>query len=203
MSASWELDVSRPRVARRSVAFAPTVWLTGHSGAGKTTIALAVAQHLERRNLAYAILDGDDLRATLNADLSFTRDDRAEQVRRVGHVARILGCAGVIPLVALVSPFRADRDGVRAHHEPGRFLEIHVATPIEVCGRRRSATRDKKGLYAAPRAGGLEQLAGVGQDYEPPERAELVLNGSDGTDVTDLAARVVDAITASLGRRTR
>jgi len=194
MSTSSERDLGGQGGGRRTVTRAPTVWFTGLSGAGKTTIARTVAQHLEAHGIAHATLDGDEVRTTLSADLGFARDDRAEQVRRVGHVARILGDAGVIPLVALVSPFRTDRDSVRALHEPGRFLEIHVATPLEIC-----AARDVKGLYAQARAGGLEQLTGVGQDYEPPERAELVLNGSDGTDVTDLADRVVEAITASLG----
>jgi adenylyl-sulfate kinase len=179
----------------RTVPGAPTVWFTGLSGAGKTTIAQALARQLEQRGVAHGVLDGDELRATLSADLGFSRDDRAEQVRRVGHLARILGDAGVIPLVALVSPFRADRDAVRALHAPGRFLEIHVATSLEVC-----AQRDVKGLYAQAQDGRLGQLTGVGQDYEPPERAELTLDGDDEADIESLAGDILDALQAVLAR---
>lgn len=172
-----------------TVAAAPTVWFTGLSGAGKTTIARAVARLLADAGLAHTLLDGDELRATLSADLGFTRDDRAEQVRRVGHLARILGDAGVIPLVALVSPFRTDRDAVRALHGRGRFVEVHVSTPLEVC-----AQRDVKGLYArsaAHRAAGEDDLlTGVSQEYEAPENPDLVLDGSHGVAVNDLARSV-------------
>ena len=181
--------------ALRTVPDAPTVWFTGLSGAGKTTIALAVAGLLAEAGLAHTLLDGDELRATLSADLGFSREDRAEQVRRVGYLARILGEAGVVPLVALVSPFRVDRDEVRALHTPGRFLEVHVATPLEVC-----AERDVKGLYAraATRsaAGEEDLLTGVGQDYEAPESPELLLDGSGaGGEVGALAAHVMATLT--------
>ena len=177
----------------RTVPDAPTVWFTGLSGAGKTTIARAVAELLTEAGLAHTLLDGDELRATVSADLGFSREDRAEQVRRVGHLARILGDAGVVPLVALVSPFRVDRDAVRRLHAPGRFLEVHVATPLEVC-----AERDVKGLYArsaARSAAGEEDLlTGVGQDYEAPESPELVLDGSGKGSLTELARRVAERL---------
>jgi bifunctional enzyme CysN/CysC len=179
---------------RRTVTDAPTVWFTGLSGAGKTTIARAVAQLLDDAGLASALLDGDELRATLSADLGFSREDRAEQVRRVGHLARILGEAGVVPLVALVSPFRADRDAVRALHLPGRFVEVHVATPLVVC-----AERDVKGLYGDAAAGRVAELTGVGQDYEAPERPELVLDGSGVVDVEGSARQVVECVLATRG----
>ncbi len=182
----------------RTVADAPTVWFTGLSGAGKTTIARAVARLLAGSGLANTLLDGDELRATLSADLGFSREDRAEQVRRVGHLARILGDAGVIPLVALVSPFRADRDAVRALHSPGRFVEVHVGTSLEVCARR-----DIKGLYAqaAERAASGQDvlLTGVGQEYEPPTDAELVLDGGqEEASIEDLARQVVELLAARL-----
>ena len=164
---------------------APTVWLTGLSGSGKTTITRALAARLADAGLAHALLDGDELRATISADLGFGREDRAEQVRRVGHLARILGDAGVIPLVALVSPFRADRDAVRDLHAPGRFLEIYVATPLDVC-----ATRDIKGLYQQATDGTLTELTGIGQDYEPPISPELILDGSESESVNELADSV-------------
>jgi adenylyl-sulfate kinase len=195
MSASSVVPGGGSGTGLRTVTGAPTVWFTGLSGAGKTTIARALASQLEQLGIAHALLDGDELRATLSADLGFSRDDRAEQVRRVGHLARILTDAGVISLVALVSPYRTDRESVRALHEPGRFLEVHVATPLETC-----AQRDVKGLYARARDGELEQLTGVEQDYEPPERAELTLDGSDGTDIVTLATRVLEAVRTVVGR---
>jgi adenylyl-sulfate kinase len=170
---------------RRTLPDAPTVWFTGLSGAGKTTIARALAEKLADSGLAHTLLDGDELRTTLSADLGFSRDDRAEQVRRVGHLARIFSDAGVIPLVALVSPFRKDRDAVRALHLPGRFLEIHVATPLAVC-----AVRDVKGLYQQAADGTLTQLTGVGQDYEPPLDPELTLDGSGSASAAELAESV-------------
>ncbi|MGA0831118.1 MAG: adenylyl-sulfate kinase, partial [Nitriliruptoraceae bacterium] len=132
--------------ARVASAPVPTVWLTGLSGAGKTTLAHAVADLLTAADRAAHVVDGDELRAGLSADLGFSLADRAEQVRRAGHVAMLLGDAGVVPLVALVSPVAADRDAVRALHGSGRFLEVHVATPLAVC-----EARDVKGLYARAR----------------------------------------------------
>lgn len=172
----------------RTVPEAPTVWFTGLSGAGKTTIARAVAALLTERGMAHTVLDGDELRATLSADLGFSIEDRAEQVRRTAHLARILGDAGVIPLVALVSPVRADRDAARALHGPGRFLEIHVATPLEVCEQR-----DTKGLYARARTGTVPDLTGIGQDYEAPSAPELTLDAGRGS-AEALAARVAEIL---------
>jgi len=175
--------------ALRTLPGAPTIWFTGLSGAGKTTIARALAGQLTGAGLAHALLDGDELRATLSADLGFSREDRAEQVRRVGHLARVLGDAGVIPLVALVSPFRADRDAARALHASGRFLEVHVATPLEVC-----AERDVKGLYERADAGQITDLTGLGQDYEAPAAAELTLDGGPDADAEASARRVFERL---------
>jgi len=172
-----------------TVTGAPTVWFTGLSGAGKTTLARAVAHGLTTEGLAHAVLDGDEVRQTLSADLGFSPEDRAEQVRRVGHLARILGEAGVIPLVALVSPFRADRDRVRALHEPQRFLEIHVDTPLTVC-----AERDVKGLYAQARRGEVESLTGVGQSYEAPLQPELTVVSDGARPAEVLAGAVVGLV---------
>lgn len=173
---------------------APTVWFTGLSGAGKTTLARAVAELLRVAGIAAHVVDGDELRATLSADLGFSLADRAEQVRRAGHLARILGDAGVVALVTLVSPVAADRDGVRAMHPEGRFLEVHVATPLEVC-----EARDVKGLYARARAGEITDLTGVGQPYEPPRTPELVVDASGLEQLADQTAHVVAAIAAVLG----
>ena len=152
---------------------APTVWLTGLSGAGKSTIAHAVAAELRRHGTAAYVLDGDELRAGLSADLGYSLADRAEQVRRAGHVARILGDAGVVVLAALISPTRAERDAVRAMHPEGRFIEVHVATTLEVC-----EDRDVKGLYARARAGEIPDFTGITSPYEVPVAPELVLDGA-------------------------
>jgi len=177
--------MSHEGVVLHTVPGAPTVWFTGLSGAGKTTIARAVAEQLAGRGLAHRLLDGDELRSTLSADLGFSPDDRSEQVRRTAHLARILGESGVIPLVALVSPIRSDRDAARALHLPGRFLEVHVATTLEVCEER-----DVKGLYHRARAGTLTDLTGIGQAYEPPTSPELIIDGGDGRPVGAAAAAV-------------
>jgi len=151
---------------------APTVWLTGLSGAGKSTIARAAAAELASGGTPAYVLDGDELRAGLSADLGFSLEDRAEQVRRAGHVARILGDAGVVALAALISPTRAERETVRAMHPEGRFIEVHVATALEVC-----EDRDVKGLYAKARAGEITEFTGIDSPYEVPEAPELVLDG--------------------------
>jgi adenylyl-sulfate kinase len=178
----------------RTLPGAPTVWFTGLSGAGKSTIALALAARLTEEGLAHRILDGDELRATLSADLGFSAADRAEQVRRVAHLARILGESGVVPLVALVSPIRADRDAARALHAPGRFLEVHVATPLDVC-----ESRDVKGLYRRARAGEIADLTGVGQDYEAPLAPELVVVADATTRAKELAEIVLRALPRATG----
>jgi adenylyl-sulfate kinase len=147
-----------------------TVWVTGLPASGKSTLAAAAEAKLLGAGRAAYVLDGDNLRHGLNGDLSFSDADRAENVRRTAEVAAILADAGVIALVALVSPFAADREAARAVHERHglAFLEVHVATTLEECERR-----DPKGLYARARAGELAGLTGVGSPYEPPERPDL------------------------------
>ncbi len=167
-----------------------TVWLTGLSGSGKSTVASALTALLtERRVLTYT-LDGDNLRHGLNGDLGFSADDRAENVRRVGEVARLFADAGVVALVPLISPYRAGRDHARALHDAAQlpFLEVFVDTPIEVC-----EARDPKGLYAKARAGELTGFTGIDDPYEPPVSAELVLR--DTTPEAG-AARIADLLTA-------
>ena len=154
-----------------------TVWLTGLSGSGKSTVAAACERLLVDAGRPAYVLDGDNVRHGLNADLGFSAEDRAENVRRVGHVARLLADAGVVALVPLISPYRADRDRVRALHvEAGLpFVEVFVDTPIELCERR-----DPKGLYAKARAGEITGFTGVDDPYEAPAAPELVLRPEDG-----------------------
>ena len=171
-----ELDRAR-RWAALGVTGA-TVWFTGLSGSGKSTVAAAVERRLIEAGRPAYLLDGDNVRHGLNADLGFADDDRAENVRRLGEVARLLADAGVVALVPAISPFRAGRDAVRAAHVAAglTFVEVHLATPLEECERR-----DPKGLYARARAGELQGLTGLDSPYEPPEDPELVLTPADGT----------------------
>lgn len=167
----YEID-QKVREVQKSQS-AKVVWFTGLSGSGKSTIANALEKQLFALGMHSYTLDGDNLRLGLNKDLGFTREDRAENVRRVSEVAKLMTDAGLVVLVALVSPFAADRDHAREMFEAGRFAEVWVKTPAEVC-----ADRDPKGLYAKAAAGNLPNLTGVGQEYEPPTNAELVLDGT-------------------------
>jgi bifunctional enzyme CysN/CysC len=170
---------------------ARVVWLTGLSGAGKSTIADHAQRRLHAVGIRTFILDGDNLRGGINKDLGFTEQDRAENVRRVAEIARLLLDSGTVVLVALISPFRADRLAARALFTPDDFLEIYVDTPVEVC-----AERDTKGLYARAAAGALPNLTGVGQAYEPPQAANLVLDGGGAVDTA------VDILVDLILRRT-
>ncbi len=146
------------------------VWLTGLSGSGKSTVAVELEQLLlERGHVAY-LLDGDNVRHGLNADLGFDAASRRENVRRVGEVARLFADAGLVVVASFISPFRADRDAVR-ERVAGRFFEVHVATPLEVC-----EARDPKGLYARARAGEIADFTGLDSPYEAPTSPEVVLD---------------------------
>ena len=168
-----------------------TVWLTGLPSAGKTTVAKAVAGALAGRGVPTELLDGDEVRANLSRDLGFSRADRAAQVGRVGYVARLLARHGVVVFAPLVSPYSADRDLLRAAHEAEglRFLEIHVAAPVDVC-----AVRDVKGLYAKQAAGEMTGLTGVDDVYEAPVNADLVL-ATHAEPLADSVARMIDLLT--------
>jgi adenylyl-sulfate kinase len=149
-----------------------TVWLTGLSGSGKSTIGVALEELLVSRGIPAYMLDGDNLRHGLNGDLGFSEADRAENVRRAGEVACLFADAGLVAIVPLISPYVADREGVRARHDAGglRFVEVFVDTPLEECERR-----DPKGLYKLARAGELPHFTGIDDPYEPPPAPELHL----------------------------
>jgi adenylylsulfate kinase len=146
-----------------------TVWFTGLPSAGKTTLAHALAKRLLDAGYRVEVLDGDLVRPHLSKGLGYGREDRDENVRRVGFVADLLSRNGVVVLCSLVSPYQEARDQVRARHGE-RFFEVYVATPPEVC-----AARDVKGLYAEQRAGAMSGLTGVDDPYEPPTGPELVI----------------------------
>jgi adenylylsulfate kinase len=153
-----------------------TVWLTGLSGSGKSTIAVAAEAELVRRgHLAY-VLDGDNVRHGLNRNLGFSPEDRTENIRRIGEVAKLFTDAGVLVLTSFISPYRADRDAARALFRDGDFLEVHVAADVDTCEKR-----DPKGLYKKARAGEIPEFTGISAPYEAPERPELVLDTASQT----------------------
>lgn len=167
-----------------------TVWLTGLSGAGKTTIAEALAGQLRAAGREVEVLDGDELRRCLSAGLGFSREDRDTHVRRVGFVAELLARHGVVVLVPVIAPYAATRDEVRAQHDAHGtgYLEVHVATPLAECRRR-----DVKGLYARAATGELTGMTGVDDPYEEPDKPDLRLD-TTGTDIATAARRVMDLL---------
>ena len=152
-----------------------TLWFTGLSGSGKSTVACALEQALVNEGVPCYRLDGDNVRHGLNKNLGFSAEDRAENIRRIGEVAKLFADAGVVALSSFISPYRADRDLCRQlHDEAGLpFLEVYVCPPLEVCEER-----DPKGLYKKARAGEIKGFTGIDDPYEAPERAELDLDTS-------------------------
>ena len=178
-------------VARTERPFAgATVWFTGLSGSGKSSVAVEVERAVVAAGRAAYLLDGDNVRHGLNADLGFTAADRTENIRRIGEVARLFADAGVVALVPVISPYRADRDRARAIHEAVglRFVEVFVDTPLAVC-----EARDPKGLYVKARAGEIRGFTGIDDPYEAPEHPDLRLTPADGAPAAQ-AARVLDLL---------
>ncbi|OBJ54344.1 adenylyl-sulfate kinase [Mycobacterium sp. 1423905.2] len=167
-----------------------TIWFTGLPASGKSTVAVAVERALVESGRVAYLLDGDNLRHGLSDDLGFSPGDRTENIRRVGHLTRLLADAGVVALASLVSPLKSDRETARALNDAAKlpFIEVHVATSLQECERR-----DPKGLYARARKGELSGLTGIDAPYEPPENPDLVLDTTDA-DIDDLAARVIDLL---------
>jgi bifunctional enzyme CysN/CysC len=166
-------EIDRAARAAQKNQDAKVIWLTGLSGSGKSTIANALEKKLFGLGVHSYVLDGDNMRLGLNKDLGFTREDRAENVRRVSEVAHTLYDAGLVTIVALVSPYSDDRAQAKSLFPSGHFAEVWVKTPAEVC-----AERDPKGLYKKAASGQLPNLTGVGQEYETPTSADLTLDGT-------------------------
>ncbi len=170
-----------------------TLWFTGLSGSGKSTVAVALEGALyEQGRLAYR-LDGDNVRLGINKNLGFSAEDRTENIRRIGEIAKLFVDTGVIVLSSFVSPYRADRDAVRALHEEAgmTFIEVFVDVPLDV-----AESRDPKGLYKKARAGEIKNFTGIDDPYEAPERAEIVLNSHEMS-----LEEEVDALLAMLRER--
>ncbi|TCP34119.1 sulfate adenylyltransferase subunit CysN [Sphingomonas sp. BK235] len=178
-------DVSREKRASLKNQRPAVLWFTGLSGAGKSTIANLVEKKLARMNRHTFLLDGDNVRHGLNRDLGFTDADRVENIRRIGEVARLMTDAGLIVLTAFISPFRAERDMVRAMLPEGEFVEVHVDTSLAA-----AEARDVKGLYAKARAGQLANFTGIDSPYEPPEAPELRVDTA-AEDAEAAAERIV------------
>lgn len=184
-------SVGRDERSNRAGHRGATIWLTGLSGSGKSTVANEAARVLFDAGVDVYVLDGDNLRHGLNSDLGFSDDDRAENVRRFGEVALTLADAGLVVLAPVISPFASGRNAVRRrHHDAGvPFAEVFVATPVGEC-----ADRDPKGLYAKQKSGELTGLTGVDAPYEAPDSPELVLVTSNRS-VNDCAEELVSALT--------
>lgn len=148
-----------------------TVWMTGLSASGKSTLAVALEKTLWGRGLHAFVLDGDNVRHGLNKDLGFSPEDRNENIRRIGEVAKLFTDAGVINITAFISPYRSDRDLARQLMANGDFIEVFVDCPLDVCEQR-----DPKGLYKKARAGQIPEFTGISAPYEPPLNAEITVN---------------------------
>ena len=153
-----------------------TIWLTGLSGSGKSTIAVAAEKVLVERGTAAYVLDGDNVRHGLNKNLGFSPEDRSENIRRIGEVAKLFTDAGLIVFTSFISPYRGDRDQVREKMEEGDFIEAYVSASVETC-----EGRDVKGLYAKARKGEIPEFTGISAPYEEPEKPELVLDTNTQT----------------------
>lgn len=183
---SLEREYRRSATGQRGA----TIWFTGLPASGKSTIAVAVERALVDSGQVAYLLDGDNIRHGLSDDLGFSAGDRAENIRRVGHLTRLFADAGVVALASLVSPLKSDREIARALNDAAKlpFIEVYVATPREECEKR-----DPKGLYARARAGELKGLTGVDAPYEPPEDADLVLD-TTAADIDALVAQVIELL---------
>ncbi len=161
------------------------LWLTGLSGSGKSTVAYKVEENLFRRGVRTYVLDGDNIRLALNQDLGFSREDRRENIRRIGEVAKLFVDAGVVVLTAFISPYRKDRAIARSLVGADEFVEIYVKCPLEICEQR-----DSKGFYKKARSGIIQQFTGIDDPYEEPENPEIVIE-TDKLSVEECADRIV------------
>jgi bifunctional enzyme CysN/CysC len=178
--------VTADQRARRNGHPGCVVWLTGLSGAGKTTIATELERELFNMGKHAYVLDGDNVRHGLCSDLAFSPQDRQENIRRVGEVSKLLADAGMICITAFISPYRSDRALVRNMMKTGQFVEVYVNAPIDVCEKR-----DPKGLYVKARSNEIKEFTGVSAPYEAPERAEIVLH-TDRLTVAESVAKILE-----------
>jgi bifunctional enzyme CysN/CysC len=188
----WEgLNIPREEREENNGHQSAVVWLTGLSGSGKSTVAKAVERRLFDRDVQTMMLDGDNVRHGLCGDLGFSPNDRKENIRRVGEVARLFFEQGTLTLCTFISPYQEDRDRIRELLPEGRFFEVHVDCPLEVCKER-----DTKGLYEKAEKGEIANFTGVSAPYEAPEDPELVID-TDQDDVEACADQIIEALEAN------
>jgi len=193
---TWhEGDLTREARFRALGAIGATLWFTGLSGSGKSTIASALEARLVRRGVHAYRLDGDNVRHGLNAGLGFSAEDRQENIRRIGEVAKLFADSGCLAITSFISPYRADRARVRASHEAAglSFLEVFIDTPLEVCERR-----DPKGLYKKARAGEITGFTGIDDPYEAPDRPEIHVR-TDGQPIEACVDQIETAVRDQIG----
>jgi adenylylsulfate kinase len=191
---TWhEGHVTRPERAKLLRQQGATLWFTGLSGSGKSTIAFTLEHALVQAGQLAYVLDGDNIRHGLNKNLGFSAADREENIRRIGEVCKLFADAGLIVMASFISPYRKDRDAVRELHQSAGlpFLEVHVTTPIETC-----EARDPKGLYKKARAGELKGFTGIDDPYEPPIAPEVSLDAT-----TTTPQQAAERLVAELDRR--
>src|ERR671916_359100 len=183
---TWhEGSVSREERQRLLNQKGVTVWMTGLSASGKSTIAVILEQMLLHRKKHAYRLDGDNIRMGLNKNLGFSAEDRAENIRRIGEVAKLFTDAGVIAITSFISPYRKDRDAVRAGSKPGEFIEVYVKVSLEAAEQR-----DPKGLYKKARAGQIKGFTGIDDPYEAPETPEIVID-TESLKAEDAATQIL------------
>lgn len=170
------------------------LWFTGLSGSGKSTIANVVEQKLFQKGVKTYTLDGDNIRKGINKDLSFSPEDRTENIRRIAEVANLMIDAGLVTLAAFVSPYKKDRENIKSIVKDVNFVEIYINTSIEECERR-----DVKGLYKRARSGEIKNMTGISAPYEAPENPHIEIN-TENESIEDAAQRIVDYITPKLSR---
>jgi adenylylsulfate kinase len=168
---------------------AKLIWFTGLSGSGKSTLAVQLEAALHRKEYNTYLLDGDNIRAGINKDLSFTDTDRVENIRRIGEVSKLMLDSGIIVLSAFISPFQSDRDQVKRIVDPENYIEVFVDTPLEVCEQR-----DVKGLYKKARAGEIKNFTGIDSAYEIPTRPDIIIptHTMNVNDSLDLLLSVIE-----------
>lgn len=191
----WQnLEISREHHSKIKNQKPAILWMTGLSGSGKTTLANLVEKKLAQLNLHTFLLDGDNIRHGLNKDLGFTEIDRIENIRRIGHVAKLMSDAGLIVIAAFISPFKSDRELVRKMTEEGEFIEVFVDTPLHIAEKR-----DVKGLYAKARSGLIKNFTGIDSPYEPPTAPEIHIN-TINISIEEATNRIVSYILKYLGK---
>ncbi|NNC23140.1 adenylyl-sulfate kinase [Salinisphaera sp. USBA-960] len=181
-----ESRVDRQQREARNQHYGLTIWFTGLSGSGKSTLSVALEERLATMGCRTYRLDGDNVRTGLCRDLTFSPNDRIENIRRIGEVAGLFRDAGIINLTAFISPYRQDREMARALADEGDFVEVFVDAPLDVC-----ETRDPKGLYAKARAGNIPNFTGISAPYEPPEEPELTVH-TDANTLGECVDQLVD-----------